>query len=590
MVLWFWVMTVRRPIFGKLLLTSILLIGVSLAGADLLLTRYTADRERSLVEQQMAQSLRILVPELTAGLPANLQKWAEDTDKRLNARVTVIDHNGAVLADSRHDPETMENHAGRPEVHAALDGGAGNAVRRSATLDVDFYYSAAPLEIPGRERMALRLATPLQQVSESIWAVRKLILRASAIAAIIAVLLAYFAARSFTRRIQRIERYATELVNADYSGTPSAEADDELGSVARSLRVMAEHFRKMLGLLAQESSRRSAILSSMVEGVMAVDHELRITFYNDAFARTVHAQTPAPEGIPMLQMVRDPALHALVSRAITERTTVSERIPLLNADGHVFQVLAAPLEEPKGTGAIATLHDVTELERLERVRKDFVANISHELRTPLAAIQGYTETMLAGALDEPENSRKFLEIIAASAERINNLSSDLLMLSEIETERVPPPAERISAMELAENALGMVASAAAARGIHVYLGETQAAYLAGQKGRLERALSNLLVNGINYNRPGGEVRVDVRRLGDTTRISVTDTGIGIASQDLPRIFERFYRVDKARSRQTGGTGLGLSIVRNTVERAGGSVVVDSQLGIGSVFTLVFPSA
>jgi two-component system phosphate regulon sensor histidine kinase PhoR len=292
----------------------------------------------------------------------------------------------------------------------------------------------------------------------------------------------------------------------------------------------------------------------------------------------------------MTNVVRDPNLRRLLSRAIASGAPAAERISLLNADGRVFEVLAAPLEEPAGTGAIATLHDVTELERLERVRKDFVANISHELRTPLAAIQGYTETLLAGALDETENKRKFLEIIAAHTERISNLSADLLTLSDIEAERTPALAERISALELAETAMEMVAAHAAKEKVQVYLGDAEDIYISGQKARLERALANLLMNGINYNHPGGEVRIDVRRLGATARISVTDNGIGIASQEIPRIFERFYRVDKARSRQTGGTGLGLSIVRNAVERAGGSITVDSQLGVGSVFTLEFPAA
>jgi two-component system phosphate regulon sensor histidine kinase PhoR len=245
---------------------------------------------------------------------------------------------------------------------------------------------------------------------------------------------------------------------------------------------------------------------------------------------------------------------------------------------------------PAGAGAIATFHDITELERLERVRKDFVANISHELRTPLAAIHGYAETLLEGALEDPANSRKFLQIIAAHTTRISNLASDLLTLSEIEAERVPVAAERISGVELAEGALHRVAAEANELHVRAFLNEADEVYVAGQKARLERAISNLLSNAIRFSHPGGEVRIDVRRVDATVRISITDNGIGIAPPDLRRIFERFYRVDKARSRDTGGTGLGLSIVRNTVERAGGSVIVDSRLGKGSVFTLVFPAA
>jgi two-component system phosphate regulon sensor histidine kinase PhoR len=583
-------LTVRSPLFRKLLFAAALLIAVALGTADVLLTRYTAEREHSLAQRELAQSLRLIVREVTSAPPPNLQQWAEDTDRKLGSRVTVIDRAGVVLADSRHDPETMENHQARPEVRAALSGQTGSAVRRSATLDIDFLYYAAPVELPGNPGAVLRLAMPLEQVGASIAAVRLLILKASGFAALLAFALAYVIARNVTGRVRRMEAYATELVNADYSGTLSAEADDELGSVARSLRAMADHFRAMLARLAQESARREAILSGMVEGVLAVDHNLRITFYNEAFTRSIRARAQSSEGLSVLQVIRDPDLRRLLSGVIAGETAARERISPLHADGHIFEVQAAPLNEQGVVGAIATFHDITELERLERVRKDFVANISHELRTPLAAIQGYAETLLDGALEDPANNRKFLEIIVAHTIRLTNLATDLLTLSEIEAERLQTPAEKLSAVELAQDALQMVESQARERHVQVFLGASEDVHILGHKARLERALANLLLNGINYNYPGGEVRVDVRRVDSTVRISVSDDGIGIAFTDISRIFERFYRVDKARSRQTGGTGLGLSIVRNTVERSGGSVTVESELGKGSVFTLTFPAA
>jgi two-component system phosphate regulon sensor histidine kinase PhoR len=582
-------LTVRSPLFRKLLFAAALLIAVALGTADVLLTRYTAEREHSLAQRELAQSLRLIVREVTSAPPPNLQQWAEDTDRKLGSRVTVIDRAGVVLADSRHDPETMENHQARPEVRAALSGQTGSAVRRSATLDIDFLYYAAPVELPGNPGAVLRLAMPLEQVGASIAAVRLLILKASGFAALLAFALAYVIARNVTGRVRRMEAYATELVNADYSGTLSAEADDELGSVARSLRAMADHFRAMLARLAQESARREAILSGMVEGVLAVDHNLRITFYNEAFTRSIRARAQSSEGLSVLQVIRDPDLRRLLSGVIAGETAARERISPLHADGHIFEVQAAPLNEQGVVGAIATFHDITELERLERVRKDFVANISHELRTPLAAIQGYAETLLDGALEDPANNRKFLEIIVAHTIRLTNLATDLLTLSEIEAERLQTPAEKLSAVELARDALQMVESQARERHVQVFLGASEDVHILGHKARLERALANLLLNGINYNYPGGEVRVDVRRVDSTVRISVSDDGIGIAFTDISRIFERFYRVDKARSRQTGGTGLGLSIVRNTVERSGGSVTVESELGKGSVFTLTFPA-
>lgn len=583
-------MIIRSSIFRKLLLGSALLILVSLLGADLLLTSFTAEREQSLARQQMARTVRLVAPELISNPPASLQKWAEEVDASAGARVTLIDSTGTVLVDSRHDPETMENHATRPEVQEAVAKGEGTAIRRSATMGVDFSYFARAINLPSHRGAVLRLAIPLTQVGSSIAAVQLRILQASAAGALIAFVLAYGIARSFTRRVRRIENYAAELVRADYSGRFAAEGDDELGQVARSLRIMAEHFRGMMDRLAHESSRRDAILGSMVEGVVAVESNLQIIFYNQAFAQAVHARMPPPDGLSLLQVVRDQALQKLLARVIATRQQARERMSLIPADGRTFDVQAAPLSSPGGTGALATLHDITELERLERVRRDFVTNISHELRTPLAAIHGYAETLLDGALEDAEQSRRFLQVIAAQSARISDLASDLLTLSEIETERLPVSTERVSAIEVAEDALHDVARRADERQVLTYLNAADDVYVAGPKGRLQRAIRNLLLNAINYNRPGGEVRVDVRGVDGTARISVTDNGIGIAAQDIPRVFERFYRVDKARSRETGGTGLGLSIVRHTAERLGGSVAVESQLGKGSVFTLILPAA
>jgi len=567
-----------------------LLIAAALGSADFLLTRYTAARERLSARQEMAQAAQILAPGLPAAAPQSLEAWAEAADRQTGYRVTVIDSRGVVLADSRHDPETMENHAGRPEVREALSGRAGADIRRSATLNVDFSYFALPVSTAGHALTVLRLAVPLERVGASIAAVRALILRASAIAVLIALLIAYFIARSLTRRIHRIQSYAKELVNADYSGSPAAEADDELGSVARSLRLMAEQFRAMLERLQVESARRETILGSMVEGVLAVDGNLRVIFCNDAFARALRVPTPIQGNVSLVQLVRDPALRQLLTRVISTGQASRERMNLISAHGSTFQVQAVPLREPGTGGAIATLHDITELERLERVRKDFVANISHELRTPLAAIRGYTETLLDGALEDPEHNRRFLGIVAAQSDRLANLASDLLALAEIEADRSPVPAERVAVVESAENALRAVEAEAESRNVRAFLGPCETAYVAGQAFRLEQTLLNLLLNAIKYNRPGGEVRVEISRAGDKVRISVCDTGIGIPADEIPRIFERFYRVDKARSRQTGGTGLGLSIVKHNVERMGGSITVESQLGKGSVFTLVMPAA
>jgi len=580
----------NATVLRKLLLSALLPIAVALGSAALFLTRYTAASERRRAEDTMAAQARILLPSLPAVDASSLEAWTSRAGAQTQARVTVIARDGVVLSDSQHDPSTMDNHAGRPEVRQALAGATGTAVRHSATLDVDLCYLAAPAAMQGRPGVIFRLAVPLRQIDAAAAAVRWVILRASAVAAGFALVVAFFVSRAFTRRIRRIQTYAKELVNAEYAGTIESQPDDELGSVARSLRGMAEQFRRMIGTLAEESARREALLASMVEGVLAVDHDLRVTFCNRAFARAVNARDPLPERIPVVEVVRDPELLGLLRWVVSSGEPARRRLALAAAEDRIFEVQGAPVGRHPAAGAIAVLHDVTAIERLERVRKDFVANISHELRTPLAAIRGYAETLLDGASDDAANQRKFLEIICRNTVRLGDMASDLLALSELEAERQPPTPEKISVREAARTALGAVESEAIARNVDVFAEAIDDVHVMGQRYRLEHALTNLLHNAIRFNRPGGEVRLEAVLEGDQARIRVSDTGIGIPYQELPRIFERFYCVDKARSRETGGTGLGLAIVKHVAERMGGTVGVESRLGKGSVFTLQFPAA
>ncbi len=582
--------TLGSRLFRKLLFTSLLLILTALVSADFLLTRYIAARERAHAAQLMEEDARILGPDLATVDPPALQSWVARAAARARARVTVIARDGVVLADSQHDPATMENHATRPEVLAALAGRTGVALRRSATVNVDLYYLAVPVALQGYEgAQLLRFAVPLESVGSAIAEVRWLVVRVSAFAALLSLVVAYIVARAFTRRIRRIQGFAQELVKADFSGTLAVEADDELGSVARSLRGMAEQFRDMLDRLSREGGRRQAILASMVEGVLAVDRDLRITFYNDALARALHLRGSIPEGLPLLQVVRDPSLKDLMTRVLQTGDPSRARLTLSGAGASVFEAQAAPLDAKARSGAIAILHDITELEHLERVRKDFVANLSHELRTPLAAIRGYAETLLDGAIDDPQNNRRFLEIIIAHTVRLADMASDLLALAELESERGALPPERVSVREAVESAMRTVNAEARSRLVRLSSGTVEDVFVMGQKFRLEHALVNLLANAIKYNRPGGEVRLEAAQAGDLVRISVRDNGIGISSEELRRIFERFYCVDKARSRATGGTGLGLSIVKHITERMLGTVNVESQIGKGSTFTLLFPT-
>jgi two-component system, OmpR family, phosphate regulon sensor histidine kinase PhoR len=401
---------------------------------------------------------------------------------------------------------------------------------------------------------------------------------------LLALLVAFFISRSLARRVSKLKQVAEGILDR-----PHEDASDDLGSLERSIAGVAKELRRLLDRLRFENARREAILSSMAEGVLAVDPDLRVTFCNTAFLKAIGFRGAAFEGLSLLELVRDTGLHQLLREVLATGEPQKLRFKLSAAYGRTFEVQATPLAMPSGRGAIAILHDITDLERLEQVRKDFVANVSHELRTPLAGVIGYAETLLDGALADQANNRKFVEIIRTNAVRLNSIAADLLVLSDLESGTDPEP-DVISVPGVLDAAVITVQAEARERGVALICEDIENVSVSGSRLRLEQAILNLLANAIKFNRPGGEVHVSARVNGNhQVEIVIADTGVGIPSQDLPRIFERFYRIDKARSRQVGGTGLGLSIVKHVVERMNGAVEVESQLGRGSVFTLRLPS-
>jgi two-component system, OmpR family, phosphate regulon sensor histidine kinase PhoR len=370
------------------------------------------------------------------------------------------------------------------------------------------------------------------------------------------------------------------------------DASPDLASLARAMRMMAQRVRLVTERASLELSRRETILACMAEGVLAVDEKLRVILCNEAFAKAFNTRMPVSEGRNLYEIVREPIIRDILEQAIKSGQRQTDRLQLPSAAGRWFEASALPLTEEPRRGAVIVLHDVTDLERQEQVRKDFVADVSHELRTPLAAIRGYAETLLDGGLEDQQNNRKFVEIIQAHAIRLNNIASDLLVLSELDSNRSWPVApERISLLDVIQCAVHTIEGNAALLGVRVDTLQCQDCLVAGYRFRLEQALTNLLDNAVKFNKPQGQVVIECGPAGhDQVRVSISDTGIGIPSEDLKRIFERFYRVDKARTRTAGGTGLGLPIVKEVVERMGGTITVESHFGRGSKFTILLQAA
>jgi two-component system phosphate regulon sensor histidine kinase PhoR len=572
----------RNRIFRRYFWSAFLLLALSFFVIDFYVIRFARDRRVERLQADLEAAARILAGEAAP----NAAKFVRGAAERSGRRVTVIDPQGRILADSVESPISAISPSDA-EFERATHGRIGSAIREIS--DDEVLFVAAPFPNAGGPGYVLRLSRSLAEANAGIaelW-VRLLLITFVTLGASLA--LTWFFMRSFSRRIARLRTYIDGLPDASLPDDELPSGDDELGSLAQSLRRTAPKIRDLLDKLKLEGARREAILASMVEGVLAVDKELRVTFCNRSFARTMGARMPVPEGMPLLDLARDPALRDLLTNVLQTGEPVERRLQLRGVQAHSFEVQAAPLAGLSARGALAILHDVTELERLERVRKDFVANVSHELRTPLAAIRGYAETLLDGALEDLENNRKFVEIILAHAIRLNNIASDLLVISELESNAAGTQPKRLSIRAVIESALRTVESSARVCGVRLVTGKIEDFDVLGYEIRLEQAFVNLLDNAVKFNRPDGEVRVETAgRENDTATILISDTGIGIPSDDLPRIFERFYRVDKARSRAVGGTGLGLSIVRHVIEQMGGNIRVESQLGKGSRFTVVLP--
>ncbi len=401
------------------------------------------------------------------------------------------------------------------------------------------------------------------------------------------VLAAWLLGRSLSHRIRRVTAFADRILNPSGAHAPLPSGDDELGVLARSLTRIAPQVEELVNRLGMELARREAILASMTDAVLAVDARLTITFCNSAFVRAA-GQHRAAEGLPLVRVVREPALREILTRVLESGEPARQRLRLSNSEERSYEVSAVPMAEGASRGAIAILHDVTPGERLERMKRDLVANVSHEIRTPLATIRGYAETLLDGGLEDERNRRRFVEIIQANGVRLNNIAADLLTLSELESGRNHAPAGPISVSDALSGAMRAVEPAANLMGVRLTAGEIPDAFLLGHSIRLEQALLNLLDNAVKFNKPDGEVSALVEERGDSIEIRICDTGVGIPAEDCSRIFERFYRVDKARSRQVGGTGLGLSIVKHAIEQMGGTVSVESQMGKGSTFIVTLP--
>jgi two-component system phosphate regulon sensor histidine kinase PhoR len=577
---------VRNRVFFKLLL---MFVGVIAAVTVTLNITVTSSWERSLRDQiqlSLTEKTRMFAQRVASDRQHPLQQMVYEAARAANARATIIDRSGKVLAESEADPETMENHATRPEFMEALEHGrAGSSVRSSHTIGVPFLYVAVPIEpppeAPNGEPAAVRLAYPLASLHQTTAPVRHTLLWTSGLAVLVAGALSLIAAQSVARRLRRIVDFAARIAAGDLTARIAEDSSDEIGRVAAALDSTAHQLEHSFQDVRTGQQQLETLLNSMQEAVIAISADGKVQWANRVMARLTASGVRL--GVPVVEIVRDPDFLQAITEAIHSggvRTTRATSI----LPGRCYNVTAAPMP---GAGAVAVLHDVTEIERVEKTRRDFVANVSHELRTPLTSIQGYAETLLEAAQAQgPE--REFLEIIRKNAVRMATLSEDLLTLARVESGEVAFHFRPVSPAELLEDVAKSFREIARSQRVELVVEAPTERAVEADTDAVHQVLANLIDNALKYAPSGGKIVLGASDAGAAVEFYVRDFGPGIASEHVPRLFERFYRVDKARSRESGGTGLGLAIAKHIVRAHGGTIRAESALGHGSTFLFTLP--
>jgi two-component system phosphate regulon sensor histidine kinase PhoR len=500
-------------------------------------------------------------------------------------RITLVAPDGRVLGDSEAEASTMEPHHRRPEVVEALASGEGTAVRRSDTVGRDLMYYAWRLP----EGRVLRIAVPLAGLEDHYASLTRALLLFAGAAFLAAAAVCFLVVRHHTTPIVQLTHVAERIASGDLAVRSSIRDRGEVGALSVSLNRMAESLAARVEEERRSRAEIEALLAGMDEGVIAVDPQQKILHHNGAAARLIDFDGEKASGRLLWEVVREEAVIRAVRETLASGGRRVFKVGPLRGRHLDVSVYPWPAEGPP-EGVVVVAHDATESVRYQELRKEFVANVSHELRTPLTMIKGFVETLRDGAAADPVKGPEFLATIEKHVDQLTNLVSDLLELSRLESREGLPRMARVEVATTLSRVVEFMKPAAEKRRQTLDLSLNGGLPgVAGDPDYLERAVSNLVDNAIKYTPEGGGIRVSATSSGDQVVIEVTDTGIGIPPEDVPRVFERFYRVDKSRSREMGGTGLGLSIVKHVAQVHGGTVDVESTVGKGTTFRLRIPA-
>ena len=544
-------------------------------------TRENLQARAELVRPQVAPAFRSADRQKLAALAQQLGAVS-------GTRLTLVLPSGEVAGDSLEEPSRMDDHAGRPEVAQALSGRVGSQTRFSHTLQKNMMYVAIPVMGQGEVEGVVRLALAATALDETLSGINRRIFLGGLVVFLLSAGLSLWVSRRISAPLVQMREGAERFARGELDQPLEVPSSLEIGALAEAMNRMAAQLSERIRTVTQQRREQEAVLSSMVEGVLAVDRNEKILRLNEAAARLFELSLGRATGRSLQEAVRNPELQGFVARVLLSDAPVQGDIHLHGAQEEiVLQAQGTALRDSEGRqmGALIVLHDISRLRRLESIRKDFVANVSHELKTPVTAIRGSAETLLDGAFEDHAQAERFLQIIFRQSERLGNIIEDLLNLSRIEQdgENSEVPIQTGLLRPVVESAVQASGVRAAERGVRLRIECAPDLRAVNNPQLLEQALCNLIDNAVKYSDAGDEVRIRAFEAGAQIGIEVSDQGCGIAAEHLPRLFERFYRVDKARSRQLGGTGLGLSIVKHIVQAQGGQVEVKSVLGQGSTF-------
>jgi two-component system phosphate regulon sensor histidine kinase PhoR len=544
------------------------------------------------LESKLAAEARligdVITPDLaSAGSLPNLDAQAKYWDDILKARVTIIAPDGTVWGESQQDRATMTNHSDRPEVIQALATGEGSSIRYSQTLGIDMMYTAVTVLKNNVPLALVRVALPLQQVNANIASLQRVLIAVTVLVTVIALLLAVIIAGRISRPVRSLTQSAWKLASSDPVNQPITSSSDEIGQLAQVFNLMSTRMSGQINDLETERVTLDAVLQKMTDGVLIVDELGRVQLVNPAAIKIFSITQPEPIGKPLIEVIRHHQPEEMWQRC--RATGEAQQVDFEVGHRLSLQGIATSLSPAISGSTLLLFQDLTRQRQTEAMRRDFISNVSHELRTPLAALKALTETLQSGALEDPPAAHRFLEQMETEVDSLSLMVNELLELSRIESGRVPLNIEPTPPLDIVNPAVDRLRLQAERAGLTLSIecADDLPAVLVDAT-RVQQVVVNLLHNAIKFTPAGGQVTVNVTRQNQDVRFAISDTGIGIDAEDLPRIFERFYKVD--RSRATSGTGLGLAIARHLVEAHGGKIWAESEVGKGSTFYFTIPMA